>query len=123
MVTRLFWMGVFQPAHFIMERKMMLRLRRSPNGTGARPRFRSRRERGGQSRKESFMTEKTVWDSIKAESGEMIERVRKLVREGNVRRIVAQYEGRTIAEFPVTAGVVGAVLAPRSLRSARSWRC
>jgi hypothetical protein len=24
---RLFWMGVFQPAHFIMERKMMLRLK------------------------------------------------------------------------------------------------
>jgi hypothetical protein len=26
-VKRLFWMGVFQPAHFIMERKMMLRLK------------------------------------------------------------------------------------------------
>jgi Domain of unknown function (DUF4342) len=34
------------------------------------------------------------------------------VREGNVRRIVVQHEGRTIAEFPVTAGVVGALLAP-----------
>jgi hypothetical protein len=27
LVQRLFWMGVFQPAHFIMERKMMLRLK------------------------------------------------------------------------------------------------
>jgi hypothetical protein len=27
LVKRLFWMGVFQPAHFIMERKMMLRLK------------------------------------------------------------------------------------------------
>jgi|GEM_PF-4667678 len=27
LVQRLFWMGVFQPAHFIMERKMMLKLK------------------------------------------------------------------------------------------------
>ena len=27
LLERLFWMGVFQPAHFIMERRMMLRLR------------------------------------------------------------------------------------------------
>jgi hypothetical protein len=27
MIGRLFWMGVFEPAHFIMERKMMLRLK------------------------------------------------------------------------------------------------
>ena len=27
LVQRLFWMGVFQPAHFIMERRMMLRLK------------------------------------------------------------------------------------------------
>jgi hypothetical protein len=26
--------------------------------------------------------------------------------------VVVQHEGRTIAEFPLTAGVVGAVLAP-----------
>ena len=27
LVQRLFWMSVFQPAHFVMERKMMLRLK------------------------------------------------------------------------------------------------
>jgi hypothetical protein len=32
--------------------------------------------------------------------------------KGNVRRIVVQHEGRTVAEFPLTAGVVGVVLAP-----------
>ena len=39
-------------------------------------------------------------------------RVRNLIHEGNVRRVVIQHQGRTVAEFPLTAGVVGAVLAP-----------
>ena len=35
---RLFWVGVFEPAHFIMERKMMLRLKALAERTGrARP--------------------------------------------------------------------------------------
>jgi hypothetical protein len=36
--------------------------------------------------------------------------VKDLIHEGNVRRVVVQHEGRTVAEFPLTAGVVGAVL-------------
>ena len=58
------------------------------------------------------MPEKTTWESIKAEGESFIEKIKALVHEGNVRRIVVQHEGRTVAEFPVTAGVVGAVLAP-----------
>jgi Domain of unknown function (DUF4342) len=58
------------------------------------------------------MTDKTFWQSIKAESEDLIEHLKELIHEGNVRRIVVQHEGRTVAEFPVTAGVVGAVLAP-----------
>ncbi len=30
----------------------------------------------------------------------------------NVRRVVIKHQGRSVAEFPVTVGVVGAVLAP-----------
>ena len=58
------------------------------------------------------MTNKTCWESIKTESEGVIENLKKLIHEGNVRRIVVQHEGRTVAEFPVTAGVLGAVLAP-----------
>ena len=58
------------------------------------------------------MTEKTCWESFKAESGSVVERVKALIREGNVRRVVIQHEGHTVAEFPLTAGIVGAVLAP-----------
>jgi hypothetical protein len=38
--------------------------------------------------------------------------VKQIVHEGNVRRVVAKHDGRTVAEFPLTAGVVGVVLAP-----------
>jgi hypothetical protein len=58
------------------------------------------------------MSEKTFWESLKAESEGVVERLKALIREGNVRRVVVQHEGRTVAEFPLTAGVVGALLAP-----------
>jgi hypothetical protein len=58
------------------------------------------------------MPEKTWWESVKAEGSSVVERLKDLMHEGNVRRIVVQQHGRTIAEFPLTAGLVGAVLAP-----------
>jgi hypothetical protein len=58
------------------------------------------------------MAEKTYWDSFKAEGENVIAKIRALIHEGNVRRVVIQHQGRTVAEFPLTAGVIGAVLAP-----------
>lgn len=58
------------------------------------------------------MAEQTFWESFKSESAGILEKVKNLIHEGNVRRIVIQHEGRTVAEFPLTAGVVGVVLAP-----------
>ncbi len=58
------------------------------------------------------MKTKTRWESFKAESESVLDKVKELVNEGNVRRVVVKHEGRKIAEFPLTAGVVGAVLAP-----------
>lgn len=58
------------------------------------------------------MVDKTYWESIKTEGGELVERLKELVHEGNVRRIVVQHEGKTVAEFPLTAGVLGALIAP-----------
>ena len=54
----------------------------------------------------------TYWESFKAEGEAAIEKIKALIHEGNVRRIVVQHEGRTVAEFPLTAGIVGVVLAP-----------
>jgi hypothetical protein len=61
---------------------------------------------------EEPMTANTYWESFKAESGSVIAKVKELIHEGNVRRVVIQHDGRSVAEFPLTAGVVGAVLAP-----------
>ena len=58
------------------------------------------------------MTTKTGWESIKAEGEALLERLKELIHEGNVRRVRIQHQGRTVAEFPLTAGVIGVVLAP-----------
>lgn len=58
------------------------------------------------------MSTRTFWESFKTESENVVEKLKQLIHEGNVRRIVIQHQGRTVAEFPLTAGVVGAVLAP-----------
>jgi hypothetical protein len=58
------------------------------------------------------MTASSHWESFKADSASFRDRVKALVHEGNVRRVIVEHEGRTIAEFPLTAGVVGALLAP-----------
>jgi hypothetical protein len=58
------------------------------------------------------MTEHTWWETLHAQGEHLLDRTKKLIEEGNVRRIVVKHEGRTIAEFPLTVGVVGAVLAP-----------
>jgi len=58
------------------------------------------------------MSEKTWWETIKAEGQELIDKLEDLIREGNVRRIVIKQQNRVIAEFPLMVGVVGAVVAP-----------
>jgi Domain of unknown function (DUF4342) len=58
------------------------------------------------------MSERTFWESVKLEGGQVLDKVRQVIREGNVRRIVIKQGDRTIAEFPLTVGVVGAVYAP-----------
>ncbi len=58
------------------------------------------------------MSEQTVWESIKVESGQLLDRVRHIIREGNVRRIRVRQNGAIVAEFPLTVGVVGTVFAP-----------
>ncbi|HXH23557.1 MAG TPA: DUF4342 domain-containing protein [Dehalococcoidia bacterium] len=43
---------------------------------------------------------------------DIVEQVKKLVHEGNVRRVIVKQDDRTVAEFPLTVGVGVAVLAP-----------
>jgi hypothetical protein len=58
------------------------------------------------------MAERTYSESFKAGTEAVMDKLKDLIHEGNVRRVVIEHGGRTIAEFPLTVGVVGAVLAP-----------
>ena len=45
---------------------------------------------------------------------ELLARIKKLVHEGNIRRIIIKNkEGKTVLEIPMTFGVVGALIAPQ----------
>ena len=58
------------------------------------------------------MAERTCWESVKVEGGALLDKLKEIVHEGNVRRVRVRQGDRTIAEFPLSAGIVGAVLAP-----------
>jgi Domain of unknown function (DUF4342) len=54
----------------------------------------------------------TFRESFKVATDQLVDAVRKLLHEGNVRRIIIKQGIRTVAEFPLTVGVIGAVFAP-----------
>ena len=58
------------------------------------------------------MATRTWWETIEASGNRVAETLKKLVAEGNVRRVRIRQGSRVIAEFPLTVGVVGAVFAP-----------
>jgi len=52
-------------------------------------------------------------EEFKLSGDEIIEKIKSIVKEGNARKIIIKNEnGETIAEFPLTVGAVGALLAP-----------
>ena len=56
--------------------------------------------------------ERTFWQTLEGTTEQILTQLKRLIDEGNVRRVVVRQRGRTVAEFPLTAGVIGAVLAP-----------
>lgn len=56
---------------------------------------------------------KTVLEEIEISSHNLIEKVKELLHEGNVTRIIVKNEeGKTLVEIPATVGVIGALFAP-----------
>lgn len=52
-------------------------------------------------------------EDYRVQGHDLLGRVKQLVHEGNVRRVIIKNEeGRTLIEIPLTVGVVGTVLAP-----------
>jgi len=57
--------------------------------------------------------EKKRTEEFRVSGEEVLAKVKELVHEGNVRRIAIRNEkGETVVEFPLTVGVVGALLLP-----------
>ncbi|MFI5133243.1 MAG: DUF4342 domain-containing protein [Chitinophagales bacterium] len=56
---------------------------------------------------------KTFHESFKVDGQHLLKKVKELIKEGNIRRItIKDKNGRTLATFPLTVGVVGTVFAP-----------
>ena len=58
------------------------------------------------------MAEKTFWQTIETTGDQLVATVHKIVEAGNVRRIRVRQKDKVIAEFPLTVGVIGTVIAP-----------
>jgi repressor of nif and glnA expression len=56
---------------------------------------------------------KVVREEFSVSADNLIERVKELLHEGNITRIIVKDEaGKALLEIPATVGVVGVVLAP-----------
>ena len=59
------------------------------------------------------MDDKKRTEEFSVNADQVVQKVKELINEGNVRRVIIKNEqGESIIEFPVTVGVVGAVLLP-----------
>ena len=53
-----------------------------------------------------------IEEDLTATVEDILEKVSQLIREGNVRKLMVRHKEKVIVEVPLTAGVVGAFLAP-----------
>jgi hypothetical protein len=58
------------------------------------------------------MAKRGAWETVKLQGEQVVDEVRNLIHEGNVRRVVVKQKGQVVAEFPLTVGVVASVAAP-----------
>ncbi|MEM2915323.1 MAG: DUF4342 domain-containing protein [Candidatus Bathyarchaeia archaeon] len=59
------------------------------------------------------MEKKVRIEEFRIDGKELVEKVKELVHQGNIRRIVIKNpEGKILMEIPLTVGVVGALLLP-----------
>jgi hypothetical protein len=58
------------------------------------------------------MPDRTCKESFKVATDQLVGALKKLVYEGNVRRVIIKQDGRSVVEFPLTVGVIGTVFAP-----------
>jgi uncharacterized protein DUF4342 len=56
--------------------------------------------------------ESTFTESFKVAADQLVDSIKRIVHEGNVRRVIIKQDGRAVVEFPITVGVIGTVFAP-----------
>lgn len=52
----------------------------------------------------------TTWEKFTVSGNELLEKVKKLVHEGNVRRVRLLHEGRVVIEIPLSIGAPAAAI-------------
>jgi len=59
------------------------------------------------------MAKKQTEETFKIDGENLLKKVKELIKEGNVRKItIKDKTGKELMSFPLTIGVVGAVIAP-----------
>jgi DNA-binding Lrp family transcriptional regulator len=58
------------------------------------------------------MTQHVSHEEFRLSGEEVLGKVKELLHEGNIRRIVIKQDGRTVMELPLNLAIVGVVLAP-----------
>lgn len=51
-------------------------------------------------------------EELRVSGAQLLDKVKELIHEGNIRRIVIKQDGRSVMELPLTVAAVGVVLAP-----------
>jgi len=58
--------------------------------------------------------EKFRTEEFRVNGEELLAKVKKLIKEGNIRRVIIKdKDGKVVFEIPLTFGVVGALIAPQ----------
>ncbi len=54
-----------------------------------------------------------VWrEQVQVTGGELVEKIKEIIHQGNVTKVIVKSQEKTIVEIPVTAGAIGVLLAP-----------
>ena len=54
----------------------------------------------------------SILEEITVAGGELVGRVRELLQEGNIRRLIIQQNGHTLLNIPLEWGILGTLIAP-----------
>ncbi|SRR5258708_2867962 len=57
--------------------------------------------------------QKPAYEELQVVGEQLLSKVKEIIHEGNVRRIIIKQEGHTILEIPLTVGVVGILAVPQ----------